>query len=48
LRKANISERTVKIFNYLQNINEIIGDSYQKRSTNIEEAILAETLSSVS
>jgi len=46
--EANISERTVKTFNDLQNINEIIGDSYQKRSANIEEAILAETLSSVS
>jgi len=46
--EANVSERTDKTFNDLQNIHEIIGDSFQKRTANIEEAILSEKLSSVS
>jgi len=48
IEQADISERTEKTFGDLQNIHEIIGDSFQKRSSNIEEAILAEKMSSVS
>jgi len=46
--EADISERTDRTFNDLQNIHEIIEDTFQKRSSNVEEAILAEKLSSVS
>jgi len=48
IEQAGISERTEKTFGDLQSIHEIIGDSFQKRSANIEEAILSEKLSSVS
>jgi len=48
IEESDISERTDKTFNDLQNIHEIVGDSYQKRCANMEEAILAEKLSSVS
>jgi len=48
VEEADISERVDKTYNDLQNIHEIIGDSFQKRYANIEEAILTEKLSSVS
>jgi len=48
IEQAGISERTEKTFGDLQSIHEIIGDSFQKRAANIEEAIVAEKLSSVS